>query len=353
MNLDAKNLDLMDTHLLSTTVIGSWPKPSWLSSRRHDVSGWNTDREWQFQGEELWKKQDEATEWALRQQEATGVDIVSDGEERRDNYVYYHCRHLDGFDFEHRTRIAGRSGAWEWAMPTITVPIASRQAFLPADYQFVRDRTDRRVKMTIPGPLTIMDSAKDEYYGDEVSLTMDLAAAIRVEVEALAAAGCEVIQFDESAFTRYPQKVFDYGLRALEACFEGATGITTVVHVCRGYPIKGYAKASTDGYTLIASMLAGSKIDQISIEGANRPLDWDLLQRFGDKDVIFGLVDIGEPRIETVEEIEARIRCVLDHIEPDRLSLGPDCGMIFLDPEVAKAKLTNLVEATRRVRERL
>jgi len=343
----------LSTHPLATTVIGSWPKPSWLSDRRHDVSGWRIDRDWQFQGEELRKQQNGATQWALREQEATGVDIVSDGEERRDNYVYYHCRHLDGFDFEHRTRIAGRSRAWEWPMPTITGPIAARQAFLPADYQFVRDRTVRRVKMTIPGPMTIMDSAKDEYYGDEVSLAMDLAAAIRVDVEALAAAGCEIIQFDESTFTRYPQKVSDYALRALEACFQGITGITTVVHICRGYPIEGYAKANPEGYTLIAPMLAGSKIDQISIEGTNRPLEPDLLRPFGDKDIIFGLVDVGEPRIETVEQIETRINRVLDHIEPDRLSLGPDCGMIFLDPEVAKTKLINLVEATRRVRERV
>ncbi len=163
----------MNAHLLTTTVIGSWPKPSWLSSRRHDISGWNEDRDWRFQGDELKKKQDQATEWALREQEAAGVDIVSDGEERRDNYVYYHCRHMNGFDFENRTPIYRRSGAWKWVAPTITGPVASRQVFLPADYQFVRERTDRRVKMTIPGPLTIMDSTKDEYYGDEVALAMD------------------------------------------------------------------------------------------------------------------------------------------------------------------------------------
>ena len=321
----------LSTHPLTTTVIGSWPKPPWLSSPHHDTSGWRIDRDWRFQGEELRKKQDQATEWALRQQEATGVDIVSDGEERRDNYIYYHCRHLDGFDFEHRICTAGRSGAWEWAMPTITGPIASRQVFLPADYQFVRHRTDRRVKMSIPGPMTIVDSAKDEYYRDEAALTMDLAAAIRQEVEALADTGCEIIQFDEPAFIRYPQKMSDHGLRALEACFQGITGITTSVHICRGYPVDSYTKASIDSYDLIVPMLAGSKIDQISIEGGAQPLDLDLLRRFGDKDVIFGLVDVGEPRVETVEEIEARIRQVLDHIEPDRLYLGPDCGMIFLN----------------------
>ena len=126
-----------------------------------------------------------------------------------------------------------------------------------------------------------------------------------------------------------------------------------VVHICCGYPIEGYDKANADSYTLLAPMLANSKIDQISIEGAHRPLDLGVLQRFGDKGVIFGVVDVGDSRIETIEEIEARINQVLDYVEPHRLSVGPDCGMIFLDPEVAKAKLTNLVESARRVRETL
>ena len=315
----------------------------WLSGRRHELSGWALDRDWRFQAEELGRKQDEAT----------GVDIVSDGEERRDNYVFYYCRHLDGFDFEHRTRIVGRSGAWEWVGPTITGPIAPGPAFLAADYRFVSDRTHRRVKMTIPGPMTIIDSTKDAYYGDEVALAMDLAAAIRVEVEALAAAGCDVIQFDEPVFARYQEKVFNYGLRALEACFEGITNITTVVHICCGFPIEGYAKSSTEGYALLAPMLARSKVDQISLEGAHRPLDLGLLKEFGDRDIIFGLVDVGESRVETVEEVEHRIKEVLDYVEPERLFPAPDCGMIFLEPAVAKTKLTNLVEAARRVRESL
>ncbi len=341
------------THPLTTTVIGSWPKPSWLSSRAHDVSGWAEDREWRFRGEELRRKQDEATVWALREQEETGVDIVSDGEIRRDNYVYYYCRHLDGFDFEHRPQITGRSGAWNWAAPMITGPIATRQPFLAADYQFIRDRTERLVKMTIPGPMTIIDSVKDEHYGDDVALAMDLAATVRMEVEALAAAGCNVVQFDEPVFARFPKKVCDYGLRALEACFEGIAGITTVVHICCGYPIEGYDKANADSYTQLAPMLANSKIDQISIEGAHGPLDPSVLQSFGDKVVTLGVVDAGDSRIETVEEIETRVKQVLGYVDPDRLSVGPDCGMVFLDPKVAKAKLMNLVEGARRVREGL
>lgn len=340
---------------LTTTVIGSWPKPTWLSESGWAIDRWDIDRTWKFEGEQLRRKQDEGTEWALREQEATGVDIVSDGEERRDNYICYHCRHLDGFDFEQRVRKTVKAGAYDLAVPTVTGPVASRQVFLPADYQFVRDRTDRPVKMTLPGPMTIIDLAKDEYYGDEVVLAMDLAAAIRVEVEALALVGCDIVQFDEPAFVRYPEKVFEYGLRALEGCFDGITGITTVVHICCGAPsdLEGQPKANAEYYASIASALAISKIDQISIEGAHRPLDLEVLQKFGKKDIIFGLVDIGERCVETVEEIENRVRGVLNHVEPDRLLLGPDCGMIYLDPEVAKAKLTNLVSAAHRLREGL
>ena len=343
----------LTTNLLTTTVIGSWPKPSWLSGGRHDSSGWSIDPDWRFQGEALRKKQDEATEWALREQESTGVDIVSDGEQRRDNYVHYHCRQLHGFDFEQRTRIARRSGTWEFGGPTITGPVTSRQIFLTADYNFVRKRTGRRIKMTIPGPLTIIDSARDAYYGDEAALAFDLARAIRVEVEALAAAGCDIIQFDEPCFVRNPQKVFDYGLQAVEACFLGVSGINTVIHMCCGYPVEGYPKASADGYSLLAPILANSNIDQVSIEGAHRPFDPQVLRKFGEKQVEFGLLDVGESRVETVEQIELRIKQVLEHIEPDRLFLGPDCGMIHLSPEFAKAKLTNLVGAARRVRESL
>ena len=235
----------------------------------------------------------------------------------------------------------------------MTGPIAAGEPFLADDFRFVHDRTDRRTKMTLPGPMTIIDSTVDSYYGDEESLAMDLAGAICVEVQALAEAGCPVVQFDEPAFARYPSKTSDYGIRALEACLEGVEGVTSVVHICRGYPIEGYAKAGTDGYSLVAPMLAGSAIDQVSIEAANPDLGQEVLELFGDKAVIFGLVDVGDPRVETVEEIETRIKTALDHIDADRLVVGPDCGMVYLDPAIAKAKMANIVVAAHRVRESL
>ncbi|MCZ6789030.1 MAG: 5-methyltetrahydropteroyltriglutamate--homocysteine methyltransferase [Chloroflexi bacterium] len=343
-----------DSHLLTTAVIGSWPKPTWLSKSSPAVDLWEVDRTWQFEGEELHRKQDDATEWALREQESTGVDVVSDGEIRRENYIYYYCRHLDGFNFERRARIEGRGGAATWLAPTITGPIRSQGVFLATDYQFVRDRTDRRIKVAIPGPLTIIDSMKDEYYEDEAELAMDLATAIRVDVEALAAAGADLIQFDEPVFVRYPEKVSDFGLRALERCFEGVSGIATVVHMCFSYSgFEGYRKAPTERYGLLAPMLATSKIDQISIEAAHRPLDLRVIQDFGQKDIEYGVVDVGSRRVETVEEIAGKIRAVLEHVDPSRLSVSPDCGMTYLDSNVATGKLTNLVQAAQRVRDEL
>ncbi len=341
--------------LLPTTVIGSWPKPAWLSEPSLDVNRWQTDLTWRFEGEELKRKQDEATEWALYEQEATGVDIVTDGEIRRKNYVHYYCRNLCGFDFEHRARKTVKAGSYELVVPTISGPITPRKVSLPADYQFVRERTNRQVKMTIPGPVTIMDFSKDQYYGDDTVLAMELAGAIRTEVEALRAVGCKIIQFDEPSFLRYPDKVLDYGLRALEACFAGITDITTVVHICCGLPsdLKDQPKANQDDYSCIAPALALSNIDQISIEGAHRSLDARVLREFGNKEIIFGVVDIGNPHVETVEHIESRIKRVLHCVGSDRLLIGLDCGMIYLDPPVAKSKLTNLVEAVRRVREHL
>lgn len=336
---------------LSTTVIGSWPKPDWLSSRTHDFSGWRVDREWNVRSQELRLKQDEATEWAVRQQEATGVDCLTDGEQRRDNYIYYFCRSLDGFDFERRARADKRSGVWSWEMPRIIGPVSSTGATLVEDFRFTRNLTGRQVKVTIPGPMTIIDSTKDDYYHNDAHLAADLAAAIREEVVVLAEAGCEVIQFDEPSFARYPEAVHDYGIKALEACFDGAPGVETAVHICRGYPIEGYEKAEVESYRLIAPALARSKIDQVSIEGSHGATDPTLVKLFGDKTVIFGSVDVGDPTVESVSDIESQIRGVLEHIHPRNLAVGPDCGMVLLEPEVALAKLTNLVEAARRVRE--
>jgi 5-methyltetrahydropteroyltriglutamate--homocysteine methyltransferase len=335
---------------LTTTVVGSWPKPRWLSNKDHDRSGWVSDRTWRFEGAELAKMQDEATRWAIREQESTGVEILTDGEIRRDNYIYHLCRHLNGFDFEQRVPIAGRSGAWRWDQPTITGPISSGEPALRPEYEFVRDTTGRRVKVTIPGPLTIMDSVHDTYYGDEEALAMDLAKAIQNEVRALADAGCSIVQFDEPSFARYPEKLGRFALRALEACFAGVEGINTAVHVCRGYPIQDYAKADSDAYARVFPALASSSIDQVSFEASSDSFDWKLLKLLDGKDAILGVVDVGSPRVEGVAHIRKRLEQALEWVPPEKLFPAPDCGLVFLAPAVAKRKVANIATAAEQLR---
>ena len=273
------------------------------------------------------------------------MSILTDGEIRRDNYVYHLCRHLEGFDFDQRVSTSSRSGAWRWDQPSITGPIASRNAALRPEYEFVRDLTDRHVKVTIPGPLTIIDSVRDAYYGDQEALAMALADAIHHEVLALADAGCSIVQIDEPAFARYPDKLERFGLRALDACFAGIEGITTAVHVCRGYPVLDYAKANADAYERVLPALATSSINQVSIEASSESFDLRLLELLGDKDVILGVVDVGATRVEGVAHIRKLLGRATDHIDPWKLFPAPDCGLVFLAPAVAKRKLAHLVAA--------
>jgi 5-methyltetrahydropteroyltriglutamate--homocysteine methyltransferase len=329
----------------TTTVVGSWPKPRWLSNKDHDVSGWVTDRTWRFEGAKLKEMQDEATRRAVREQEGTGVGILTDGEIRRDNYIYHLCRHLDGFDFDQRISTSARSGAWRWDQPAITGPIGSGGAALRTDYEFARDITDRSVKVTIPGPLTIMDSVHDTYYKDEEALAMALAGAINQEVRALADAGCSIVQFDEPSFARYPEKLERFALRALEACFAGVEGITTAVHVCRGYPIQDYAKSNADSYEQVLPALAASTVDQVSIEASSDSFDRKLLRLLGDKDVILGVVDVGSTRVEGVPHIRRRLSEASEWVDPGKIFPAPDCGLVFLTPAVAKRKVANIAAA--------
>jgi 5-methyltetrahydropteroyltriglutamate--homocysteine methyltransferase len=330
---------------LTTTVIGSWPKPDWLSSKDHDRTGWVADRVWRFEGAELSAMQDEATRWAVREQESTGVAIVTDGEIRRDDYVYHLLRHLDGFDFDQRVSKIARSGSWRWNQPSITGPITSKAPALRPEYEFVQGITDRNVKVTLPGPMTIIDSVNDAYYHDEEALAMALAQVIQQEVRALADAGCSIVQFDEPSFARYPDKLERFGARALNACVAGVDGITTAVHVCRGYPIVDYAKSRADSYERIFPLLAATAIDHVSIEASGESFDWRILDLLRGKGVILGTVDVGASEVESVAHIRARLAKALEWVDPWKLFPAPDCGLVFLAPEVAKQKLIHLTAA--------
>lgn len=338
---------------IQTTVIGSYPKYPKLIGKDFNTK-WlvvpenNLDKGWEDK-ENLKNLQEEAICWAVKEQEEAGLDVVTDGEQKRGNYVLYHCQHLEGFDFANKEEKIFRGGNVKGFVPVVRGPIKAKEHFLVEDFKFLRSLTNKQIKITIPGPLTIIDSVKDSYYFSERKLAFDLAKAIREEVQALSDAGCTLVQFDEPVFIREPKKFFSYGLEALQACFEGISGVTKQVHICRGYPKEGVPKTDAARYTQVIEALSTLDIDAIAVEDAHEQLDNNIFKKFGSKKIILGVVDIGNPRVETVEEIENRIKEVLKVIHPDKLLVAPDCGLLLLKPEVAKAKLVNLVLAARKV----
>ncbi len=343
---------------IKTTVIGSYPKYPKLIGKDFDVRwlvspGESLDRGWRDK-ENLEDLQQEAIRWAVREQEEAGVDILTDGEQRRGNFVFYHCQHLEGFDFVNKGVKSLRGGSRNELVPTVRGPVKNIRPFLSKEFKFLKGLTDRQIKVTIPGPLTIVDSCKDLFYNDEKGLALDIASAIREEVKALSAEGCGIIQLDEPAFIREPGKFFDYGIVAVEECFRGITGLTKEVHICRGYPNKEKdVKAQKENYAQVVEALSKTCIDGISVEDAHEHLSLDFFEKFGEKNLILGSVEIGGSRLERVEEIEERIRQVLRVIPPKRLLAAPDCGLLLLSPEVAKEKLTNLVAAVKNVNKSL
>jgi len=343
---------------IHTTVIGSYPRypklvgtgfnPRWLLLSGNNVDWANKER---LQITEL---QDQAVRWAVKEQEEAGVEVITDGEQRRSNYILYHCQHLEGIDFINKEEKDLREGKIKVVVPVIRGQIKPKELFLAKEFLFMESLTHKQVKVTIPGPLTIIDSIKDSYYYDEKKLAFDLAKAIREEVKSLAEAGCKIIQIDEPVSIREPKKFLDYGLKALETCFGEVQGMTKEVHICRGYPNKEKdTKTEINRYALVIEALSHSVIDRIAVEDAHEHLQLDIFQKFGSKDVILGVVDIGNERIETVEEIEQRIKEVLTMVSPEKLLVAPDCGLLLLPPEIAKAKLTNLVLAAGRINQKI
>ena len=347
---------------ISTTCIGAYPKPDWLAlpdwfqvDQGMTSAGSEVTRLYsrlsREAGDELEAQLDRATHLAVADQVACGIDVPTDGEQRRENYIHYHCRHLSGFDFENLTRRVLRNGAYETELPTITGKIRPRgNHFLVRDWQVAQAATGRPVKITVPGPVTISDTTADAHYNDERAVVLDLADALNFEIRALADAGCRYIQVDEPLFARKPEAALAYGVEALERCFQGVgKNVTRVMHMCCGYPNhlddEDYQKADRKSYFDIATALDQSAIDQVSIEDAHRHNDLSLLELFTRTTVIFGTVAIASSRLETVEEITARLEQALQHIDHDRLVAAPDCGLGFLGRGLAMQKLEAMCKA--------
>ena len=347
---------------LTTTCIGAYPKPDYVPITDwfqigHDAEDYNEQvlRGWSHgAGAEAQALMDRATAEAVADQIACGIDVPTDGEIRRENYVHYQCRHFDGFDFENLTERVLRNGAYVAELPTIRGPVRARgESVLVRDWQIAEQAAGRPVKITLPGPMTISDTTADVFYNDPPRLAADLADALNAEVRALADAGCRYIQIDEPIFARKPAKALNYGIDTLARCFHGVPEhVTRVMHMCCGYPNRlddtDYPKADPQSYVQIARAVDGLT-DQISIEDAHRHNPSELFGLFEHSALIVGFVTVASSRVEPVDAIRARMEEVLRHLPAERLIAAPDCGLGFLGRELAMTKLRNLTAAARSV----
>ena len=345
---------------LLTTTIGAFPKPDYVKITDWFKLGMDTPdptKDYAAQLRRLGNGAEDifvrGTREAVEKQIQAGIDIPTDGEIRRENYIHYHCRHLDGIDFDSLTERSVR-GNYKARLPTIKRSVKYGGPFLPHDYQVARSFTDRSIKMTMPGPMTIFDTVADAHYHDPRRAGVDIADALNKEVLELAKAGCRHIQIDEPVFARKPQEALDFGFDHLERCFVNCPeDVVRTVHICCGYPDRldnpNYPKASRDSYFQLADAVEASSIDAVSLEDAHRPNDLSLLEHFTTTTVILGVVAIAKSRVETVDEIASRLRSALNHIDASRLIAAPDCGLGMLGEKLALQKLTTLTAAARMV----
>jgi 5-methyltetrahydropteroyltriglutamate--homocysteine methyltransferase len=344
---------------LTTTTIGAYPKPDYMpvfdwfqleAGKNPDCFTNLYDGAMKEMGENAEKIFLRAAKDVISDQLKVGIEIPTDGEVRRENYIHYHCRHLDGIDFKKLTRTDIRNSSHNVLLPTITGPVQSRESFLPHDWQAAQSFSDRPVKVTLPGPMTIGDTVADSFYDDPVLRGADLAKALNTEVLALAKAGCTQIQIDEPVFARRIGEALNYGFSQLESCFEGLPdNVTRSVHMCCGYPerldLSDYPKAPKECYFELADAIEASCIDAVSIEDAHRQNDLILLKAFKTTKVILGVVCVARSQVESVDEIQDRLRAALKYIDSERLIAAPDCGLGLLGRELALSKLKNLCQA--------
>jgi 5-methyltetrahydropteroyltriglutamate--homocysteine methyltransferase len=338
--------------VLATTVIGSYPQPDWLVDRdllRSTLPARIRETAlWRVEAPYLAEAQDDATALAIADQERAGVDIVTDGEIRRESYSNRFATALEGLDLDRPATVPGRAGGTN-QVPRVVGRVRRTRPVEVEDLRFLRARTDRTVKITLPGPFTMSQQMYDEAYGDEAALAMDLAVAVNEEVRDLFAAGADVVQLDEPWLQSRAEKARAFALPAIERALEGVSG-TTALHTCFGYAHVVHDRP--DGYPFLAE-LAGCAADVLAIEAAQPRLDPAALEPLAGKTVIVGVLDLSDPEAETPEQVAARIEAALTVIAPERLQVGPDCGMKYLPRDLAFAKLRALVEGARLVRARL
>jgi 5-methyltetrahydropteroyltriglutamate--homocysteine methyltransferase len=337
--------------LLPTTVVGSYPQPDWLIDRARlgsKVPRIRMPEIWRIAPERLAEAQDEATRLAVRDMEEAGIDILTDGEMRRESYSNRFATALDGVDIENPATIVNRVGGHS-LVPRIVGPIRRRAPVEVSDVEFLRQVTRKPIKITLPGPFTMAQQVQDEHYRDEEALAFAYAAAVNEEIRDLKTAGADIVQIDEPWLEARPDAARRYGVAAIDRALEGIAG-TTVVHLCFGYAAA--VRDKPGAYRFLAE-LADSRATQISIEAAQPKLDLGVLRDLGSKTVMVGVLDLGTDKVESGDVVAARMRAALEHIEPERLVVAPDCGMKYLSREVALGKLRALVAGAEVVRREL
>ena len=339
----------MPSTLLPTTLVGSYPQPDWLIDRallaKQMPPRVRAQQLWRVPSEWLEQAQDDATLLAIRDQERAGIDILTDGEMRRESYSNRFATALDGVDLDHPATITSRSGH-PISVPRVVGKIRRKHPVQVRDLEFLRANTDRSIKITVPGPFTMSQQAENAYYPDAAAMSLDYAEAVRAEIRDLFAAGADVVQIDEPWMQAFPERAREFGLAALNHALDGITG-TTAVHICFGYGALVAGRPA--GYSFLPE-LAGSPVLQVSIETAQSNLDCSVLQKLAGKTIILGVVDLGNHQVETPEEVAARIRRALPFVGPDRLVIAPDCGLKYLPRPVAFAKMKAMVDGARLVR---
>lgn len=338
--------------LLPTSLVGSYCQPDWLIDREK-LAGRFPPR---TRAAELWRipeaflseAQDDATVVAIREQEEAGLDIITDGEIRRESYSNRFANALDGVDLDNPGTALDRSGHPN-PVPRITGKIVRKHAVEVETLKFLKAHTDRPVKITLPGPFTMSQQAQNDHYDSPAEAAMDYAAAVKEEIADLFAAGADVVQLDEPYMQARPEAAEDYGLAALNAALDGAAG-TTAVHICFGYAAIIHERP--EGYSFLPQ-LPNCSCNQISLETAQSNLDTSVLETLRGKTIILGVLDLSDMTVETPETVASRIRRALPHADPDKIIVAPDCGLKYLPREVARGKIRAMAQGAALVRAEL
>lgn len=339
----------MNDLLLPTSLVGSYPQPEWLIDRAKLAGRFpprvRATELWRVAPEMLEQAQDDATLLAIRAQETAGLDIITDGETRRESYSNRFATALEGVDIDNPGSALDRSGHAN-PVPRVVGRVRRKHPVEVRDVQFLRANTDRLIKITVPGPFTMAQQAQNDFYTSEAELAMDYAAAVNEEIRDLFAAGADMVQIDEPYMQARPAKAREYGVAAVDRALEGITG-PTALHICFGYAAIIHERPT--GYSFLPE-LCNCRVKQVSIETAQSNLDTKVLETLPGKTIILGVIDLSDMKVESAETVAARIRKGLKHVDPKDVVIAPDCGMKYLPREIAFGKMQAMVEGAKIVR---